>query len=180
MSITTKRGDQGQTDLLYGRRVAKSDLRIAAYGTVDELTSALGMARAQAASESRAEPVEIIRTIQNELIGLMGELATDPADLDRYHRDGHPAITTAEVERLTALGRDLETRTPKFTGWIIPGAAGDRTAAAIDFARAVARRAERDAVDLAECEEGFNAEILRYLNRLSDVLWLLARVLESP
>jgi len=178
MSITTKRGDEGNTDLLYGRRVAKSDLRIAAYGTVDELTSALGMARAGASRESRAGVVEQIRLVQEELIALMGELATDSADLERYRKDGYPVITADHVARLTELGRTLEADIPKFRSWVIPGAGGDPIAAAIDFARAVARRAERDAVDLAECEPGFNPEILRYLNRLSDVLWLLARSLE--
>ena len=178
MSITTKTGDRGETSLMYGRKVAKSDFRIAAYGTVDELTSALGMARVLGTG-STAWVAGEIKTIQDEIINLMGELATDSQDFARYLKDGYPRITAAEVDRLTALGKDLEGGGLKFSGWVIPGAAGSPLGAALDFARAVGRRAERDVVDLAETETSFNDEILRYLNRLSDVLWLLARKVEA-
>ncbi len=179
MSITTKRGDKGLTDLLYGRRITKTDIRLAAYGTVDELTAAIGMARAQAAHDKLTSIVDELRIIQQELIPLMGELATEAADLNRYEKDGFERITTEHVERITQLGKSLEMEGLKFNGWVIPGAAGNRTAAALDFARAVARRAERDTLDLAECEKEFSEPILIYLNRLSDILWLLARSLES-
>ena len=178
MSITTKRGDRGQTDLMYGRRVAKTDIRIAAYGGVDELTSALGLARAQATGPHAWVADEIAR-IQDEIIALMGELATDPQDLPRYEKDGHPRIGDAQVERVGEIGRAIEKAGLRFQGWVIPGAAGSPLGAALDFARAIARRAERDVVDLAESETDFNEAIIRYLNRLSDVLWLMARKAEA-
>lgn len=179
MSITTKGGDRGETSLMYGRRVAKSDIRIAAYGGVDELTSALGMARAHAVAAGCAWVVEEIAAIQDDLISLIGELATDGQDMARYKKDGYPRIGTKEVERLTALGSKLEKAGLKFKGWVIPGATGSLVGAAIEMARAVSRRAERDAVDLAETEPEFNDEIIRYLNRMSDVLWLMARKVEA-
>lgn len=178
MSITTKRGDRGQTDLMYGRRVAKTDIRIAAYGGVDELTSALGLARVLAKDET-AWVAEEIAHIQEEIIALMGELATDPQDLGRYEKDGHRRITDAEVDRIGEVGRAIEKAGLKFKGWALPGAAGCPLGAALDFARAIARRAERDVIDLAECEADFNEAIIRYLNRLSDLLWLLARKVEA-
>lgn len=178
MSITTKGGDRGETSLMYGKRVPKSDIRIAAYGGIDELTSSLGLARVIAAR--LASPVlDEIRAIQDDLISLMGELATDGSDTKRYVKDGYPRITATEVDRLTALGQSIEKAGLKFKGWVIPGAAGNELGAALDFARAVCRRAERDVIDLAESEPEFSEEIIRYLNRLSDVLWLLARQVEK-
>jgi len=178
MSISTKRGDRGETDLMYGRRVAKSDFRIAAYGGVDELNAALGMARAHAAGEN-PETEETIADIQGDLVAVMGELATAPEDLPRYEKDGHPKISDEEVEQLNTLVEEIEALGMKFTGWVMPGAGGSPTAAALDFARTVCRRAERDVVDLAETEDAFNEALIRYLNRLSDALWLLARKVEK-
>lgn len=178
MSITTKAGDRGETSLMYGRRVAKSDIRIAAYGSVDELTSALGMARVLGTGDHAWVATEIA-AVQDDLIALMGELATDGQDTARYEKDGYPRVGPTEVDRLTALGKKLEEGGLKFKGWVIPGAAGHPLGAALDFARAISRRTERDVVDLAETEPEFNDDIIRYLNRLSDVLWLLARKLEA-
>lgn len=178
MSITTKRGDRGETDLMYGRRVAKSDFRIAAYGAVDELNAALGLGRAAAAQE-RPATGDAVAAIQKDLIALMGELATAPGDLDRYEKDGHPRITDSQVEALHDRLRTIEGRGLKFKGWAMPGAGGSPLAAALDFARTVCRRAEREVVDLAESEEDFNEAIIRYLNRLSDLLWLMAREVEA-
>lgn len=178
MSITTKGGDRGETSLMYGRRIAKSDIRIAACGSVDELTAALGLARVHSTGESTWVGGEIA-AVQDELIALMGELATDPQDLSRYEKDGHPRIGAAQIERLTSLGAKLEADGIKFKGWAIPGAAGHSLGASLDFARAICRRTERDIVDLAECEPAFNEDLIRYLNRLSDVLWLLARKTEA-
>lgn len=178
MSITTKGGDRGETSLMYGKRVPKSDIRIGAYGSIDELTSSLGMARVVALR--LGSPVaEEIRAIQDDLISLMGELATDGTDVKRYEKDGYPRITATEVDRLTALGQSIEKAGLKFKGWVIPGAAGCELGAALDFARAVCRRAERDVIDLAESEPEFSEDVIRYLNRLSDVLWLLAREVEK-
>lgn len=179
MSITTKGGDRGETSLMYGKRVPKSDIRIAAYGGVDELTSALGLARV-AATGIQSPVADEIRAVQEDLISLMGELATDGTDVKRYEKDGYPRITSVEVDRLSALGESIEKEGLKFNGWVIPGAAGSELGAALDFARAISRRAERDVVDLAESEPEFSEHIIRYLNRLSDVLWLLARQVEKP
>lgn len=179
MSITTKGGDRGETSLMYGRRIAKSDIRICAYGSVDELTSALGLARVQAKLANDDKIAREIAAIQDDLIALMGEMATDSLDLERYKKDGYPLLGSKEVERLTVLGKEIEAEGLKFKGWVIPGAAGVALGASLDFARAVSRRTERDIIDLAETEPSFNDDIIRYLNRLSDVLWLLARKVEA-
>lgn len=170
MSITTQRGDAGQTELMFGRRVPKTHPSVAAYGEVDELTSALGLARAFG---TRTEVTSAIAARQSELIGLMGELATAPEDRGRYAAAGYARLTPEIVDGLTtataALEASLNTR---FNGWIIPGADTTPCGAALDLARAVCRRAERGVLSGGEC----NPQIIRYLNRLSDFLWLLARL----
>ncbi len=174
MSIATKTGDAGQTSLMYGRRVAKTDARVDSYGCVDELNAALGFARVTAGDGFIADQ---LLAVQKELIDLMGELATAPDDLDRYVRDGY-RITSAEmVDRLTALIDELEKdKLLHYKGWAIPG----RTliSAALDVARTTCRRAERRVAMLGENSPGLNEQILRYLNRLSDLCWLMARYAE--
>ena len=173
MSIATKTGDAGDTSLMYGRRVPKTDARVDAYGCVDELNSALGLVRATAA----APLAEQILSIQKELVTVMGELATAPQDLARYQKDGFALTTTAMVDRLTAAIDDLERdKTLYGKGWAMPG--NTPLAATLDLARTVCRRAERQVAAL-DVSEHSNAEILRYLNRLSDLCWLLARVAEK-
>src|SRR5436190_12499071 len=98
MSIATKTGDEGETSLMYGRRVPKTDARVEAYGCVDELNSALGLARAAASTATIAEQ---ILAIQKELVTVMGELATAPQDLERYQKDGFALTTAGMVDRLT-------------------------------------------------------------------------------
>lgn len=175
MSIATKTGDKGETSLMYGRRVAKTDHRVDAYGCVDELNSALGLARASASDQSvRAE----ILAAQRELITVMGELATAPQDLERYRNDGFDIATAAMVDRVTSVIDNIEkSETMKFKDWVIPG--GSVASAALDLARATCRRAERRVAALADDDKNFNIEILRYLNRLSDLCWLLARKIEQ-
>ncbi|MEO5720729.1 MAG: cob(I)yrinic acid a,c-diamide adenosyltransferase [Chthoniobacterales bacterium] len=174
MSIATKKGDAGQTSLMYGRRVAKTDPRVDAYGCVDELNAALGVARVQAPDEFTRE---ILLGVQKELIPLMGELATAPEDLARYQKDGYELTTAAMVDRLTALIDDLEKdKLLHYKGWAIPGSMP--ISAALDVARTTCRRAERRVAGLAEGIPEFNREILRYVNRLSDLCWLLARYAE--
>lgn len=175
MSIVTKTGDQGETALMYGRRVAKSDRRVDAYGCADELNAALGLARSIC---SEAFVSEQILAAQKDLIIVMGELATDPQDLQRYVKDGFELTTAAMVERLTSVIGDLEkdkSLYPKV--WVIPGQTP--VSAALDFARTTCRRAERRTAALMEGEKEFNLEIIRYLNRLSDFCWLLARHVEK-
>ena len=171
MSIATKTGDSGQTSLMYGRRVAKTDPRVETYGSIDELNAALGMARVTADDPFIAEQV---LAVQKELIIVMGELATAADDLSRYAKNGYQLTSAAMVERLTAVIDDLEkNKLLYYRGWAIPGST--LVSAALDVARTTCRRAERRVAALSENNPGLNAEILRYLNRLSDLCWLLAR-----
>jgi cob(I)alamin adenosyltransferase len=176
VSIATKTGDEGETSLMYGRRVPKTDARVDAYGSVDELNSALGLARASATDPFLKEE---IFAIQNELVIVMGELATAAEDSARYEKDGFKLTSAAMTDRLTAVVDDLEkNRLGKFKGWATPGETMD--SAALDMARTTCRRAERRVASLMAADPKFNREILRYLNRLSDVCWLLGRVAEHP
>ncbi|MEY2496494.1 MAG: cob(I)alamin adenosyltransferase, partial [Verrucomicrobiota bacterium] len=173
--IATKTGDAGETSLMYGRRVGKTNARVDAYGCVDELSAALGLARAASTDRLLSEQILLA---QKELITVMGELATAPDDLERYVKDGFRLTTSAMVDRLTASVDDLEkNKLRPFKGWAVPGATAD--SAALDFARTVCRRAERRVAALTTGAENFNPEILRYLNRLSDLCWLLARYAEQ-
>ena len=175
MSIATKTGDEGETSLMYGRRVPKTDARVDAYGCVDELNAALGLARATANDSFLSEQ---ILAVQKELVTVMGELATAAEDMDRYVKDGFTLTTAAMTDRLAAVIDDLEAnRLAKFKDWATPGKT--LGAATLDLARTVCRRAERRVAALMSSEPGFNRELLRYLNRLSDFCWLLARVAEQ-
>jgi cob(I)alamin adenosyltransferase len=171
MSIVTKTGDQGETSLMYGRRVPKSDPRVAAYGSVDELTAALGLARAFSTNEFVSQQ---LLAIQKDLIVVMGELATAPEDQQRYVGDGFQ-ITSAKMvdglgDTITELEKD-QSLYPK--DWVIPGT--NPASAGLDLARVTCRRAERTVSEL----KGANPEVLRYLNRLSDLCWILARYTEK-
>lgn len=175
MSIATKTGDTGTTALMFGRRVSKTDARVEAYGSVDELNAALGFARALTPLTLVSEPVS---GIQKELVTLMGELAVADEDLDRYVNGGNDRVTSAMVDRLGFLVEDLEKNHKiSFKGWATPGATQE--AGAFDLARTVCRRAERRVVELQEKNGKVNPEIIRYLNRLSDLCWLYARWLET-
>ena len=174
MSIVTKTGDKGETSLMYGRRVPKSDPRVDAYGCVDELTAALGLARSISIEKFLSEE---ILAAQKDLIIVMGELATTPQDRERYVKDGFHLSTAAMVDRITAVIVDLEKDKSLYPkDWVIPG--GTSVSAALDFARATCRRAERHIAAFMADDKDFNPEILRYLNRLSDFLWVLARYAE--
>jgi cob(I)alamin adenosyltransferase len=174
MSIVTKTGDKGETSLMYGRRVPKGDPRVDAYGCVDELTAALGLARSISIEKFLSEE---ILAAQKDLIVVMGELATTPQDRERYVKDGFHLSTAAMVDRITAVIVDLEKDKSLYPkDWVIPG--GTSVSAALDFARATCRRAERHIAAFMANDKDFNPEILRYLNRLSDLLWVLARYAE--
>ena len=173
MSIATKRGDSGSTDLMYGRRVSKSDPRVGAYGAVDELNAAIGVARAHCGNP---EILSIIEAVQDGLIILMGEMATHGDDRERYQKDGFKFVDACAVEILTShvdrIESDLNIR---FKGWAIPGKDTSPCAAFLDVARTICRRAEREAVCFRENGGMLSDEIIGYLNRLSDLFWLLAR-----
>jgi len=171
VSIVTKTGDKGETSLMYGRRLSKADPRVHAYGCVDELSAALGLARSIATDNFLSDQ---ILAAQRDLIIVMGELATAPSDHERYVRDGFHLTRTEMVDRVTSVVFDLEKDKSLYPkDWVIPG--GTPLSAALDFARTTCRRAERHIAEFSAGEEDFNPEILRYLNRLSDLCWLLAR-----
>jgi cob(I)alamin adenosyltransferase len=174
MSIVTKTGDQGATSLMYGRRVSKCDPRVEACGTVDELNAALGLARAAAKA---ADLRDTINSLQQELILLMGELATLPEDFVRYTRDGFKCLDAEATARLEKLVEELEATGSRFNGWATPGET--LLSAALDMARTVCRRAERSLCKLQEADQLPNAQQIIYLNRLSDLLWLMARRAEA-
>jgi cob(I)alamin adenosyltransferase len=174
MSIVTKTGDEGTTALMYGRRVPKHHPRVEAYGTVDELNSALGLARATATESFVSEN---LFSIQKDLVVLMGELCVQPEDRERYVQDGFSLVTAALTAKLDALAREIEAQNVSFKGWATPGAT--ENSAALDVARTVCRRAERRVCELKESDGSQNAETLIYLNRLSDLLWLFARWTEK-
>jgi cob(I)alamin adenosyltransferase len=174
MSIATRTGDNGKTSLMYGRRVAKFDLRVETYGTVDELNAALGLARAQA--ELPLVRDELLR-IQKQLVALMGELAVAPEDAERYARDKYPKLTEEMLQHLDDLVAQIEQEKISFEGWATPGASV--ASAALDVARTVCRRAERLVAELASTNEMMDSLVIKYLNRLSDLLWLLARYTET-
>jgi cob(I)alamin adenosyltransferase len=175
MSIVTKTGDKGETSLMYGHRVSKGDARVDAYGCIDELTAALGLARSIATDKFISDE---ILAAQKNLIVVMGELATAPGDRERYAKDGFHVTTSAMVDRITAVIEDLEKDKSLYPkDWVIPG--GTTVSAALDFARATCRRAERHIAAFSTSDKEFNVEILRYLNRLSDLCWVLARYAEK-
>jgi len=174
VSIVTKTGDDGNTALMYGRRVPKNHPRVETYGTVDELNAALGLARATAKDNFISDPLP---TIQNDLVTLMGELAVASEDLPRYVKDGYSVVAPAMTVKLDALVREVEAQSVSFKGWATPGAT--MNSAALDMARTVCRRAERRVCALKEAGEPLNPEIVIYLNRLSDLLWLVARWVEA-
>ena len=174
MSIVTKTGDGGTTGLMYNRRVSKCHPRVEAVGAVDELSAAIGLARANAKEASLRN---LLESIQQDLIILMGELSTEPVDLERYVRDGFKVVAPAMTAILDQHANELESGKARRDGWAIPGSA--QVTAALDFARTSCRRAERRICVLQEEKALPNGEIVIYLNRLSDVLWLLARAVEE-
>jgi cob(I)alamin adenosyltransferase len=174
MSIVTKRGDQGTTVLMYNRQVSKCHARVEAYGAVDELNAAIGLARA-AAEHTRLQ--ENLTTLQKDLVVLMGELATAADDLPRYVKDGHSLVTPAMTAMLEKWIAELEAARSSGKSWAMPGA--NTGSAALDLARTVCRRAERRVCALQETGQLHNPEIVVYLNRLSDLLWVLARWVEA-
>jgi cob(I)alamin adenosyltransferase len=174
MSIVTKTGDAGTTGLMYNRRVSKGHPRVEAYGEVDELNAALGLARATAEHD-------FIRThllmIQKDLVVVMGELATQVEDLPRYEKDGYSRVSAEMTRNLEKLVEQIEAQNITYKGWATPGQSVH--SAALDLARTVCRRAERRSSVLQETDQLQNPQLLIYLNRLSDLLWLFARWVES-
>lgn len=159
---------------MYNRRVSKCHPRVGAYGAVDELNAAIGLARATATEKFVGENLEMI---QKDLVALMGELATLPEDLERYVKDGYAILKPEMTAKLEGLVKEIEAQKITYKGWATPGA--NVNSAALDVARTVCRRAEREVCALKESGQLANDEILIYLNRLSDLLWLFARWAEN-
>jgi cob(I)alamin adenosyltransferase len=174
MSIATKTGDKGTTGLMYNRRVSKCHPRVEAYGCLDELNTALGMARATSEHDFVRDNLLLI---QKELVIVMGELATAVEDLERYVKDGFQLVTPEMTVKLDKLVHEIEAQKITYKGWATPGAS--LQSAALDVARTVCRRAERRVCALQESDQLKNAEIIVYLNRLADLLWLFARWAET-
>ena len=167
--IYTKYGDGGETSLLYGGRISKNDPHTEAYGITDEAVSTMGLARALS-QDSRVK--DILAELQRELFAIAAELATDPQRYDLFKRHFKP-VTPEMVTRLEGLIDELEEATEMPNVFIIPG--GSPESAAIDMARCMVRTAERRVVSLREHGKLTNSEVLRYLNRLGDLLFVLAR-----
>ncbi len=172
MSIATRTGDDGTTSLLYGRRVPKNHPRVVAYGSVDELSAALGLARAC----PEAPDAEFLHTTQLELVGLMGELATADEDHERFLASKLQRIVPRHLERLDQAVAEIEAGGITFRGWSMPGITLYN--GFLNQARTLCRRAERDLITVRDSGGAVRPILLHYLNRLSDVLWLFARLEE--
>jgi cob(I)alamin adenosyltransferase len=169
--IYTKTGDEGTTGLLYGGRVRKDSWRIELNGAVDEAQAAIGLARAEA--DPGSELNERLTALARDLYVLMAEVATAPENRHKL-KAGSTLVTANMIGALETGIDDLLERFDMPSDFIIPGE--NRAAAALDFARSVARRAERIAV--SEPQDGSLVTV--YLNRLSDLLWAMARWQEGP
>jgi len=165
VKIYTRRGDRGETDLFGGGRVPKDHHRVCAYGDVDELNACLGVAAAESGHSDLRSAVE---GIQNSLFDLGSQLATPKRDQDKM-----PRVGRGDVEELEQEIDRLESELAPLESFILPG--GTKAAAAFHLGRTVCRRAERNAVAL-DREEVLDVAIVEYLNRLSDLLFVMARV----
>jgi cob(I)alamin adenosyltransferase len=168
MSIATKTGDKGKTALIGGERVSKADLRVESYGTIDELGAQLAFARAVCGDE---EINELTKSIQRELFMVAGSVANP-----NFADAPQPYLTPEMIGRLTAEVSRIEKMEGILSDWSLPGDVS--TAAAFDIARTICRRAERCVVRLQEAGENVDVQVITYLNRLSDLLWLVGRLLE--
>jgi len=184
-AVATRRGDDGTTGLLFGgQRVRKDDLRTEAYGTIDEAVAALGIARAQLGLKRRIGQLSagfgdlpaLLLRLQRELFVAAAELATQPDATDKQ-RDGVSRVDQSMVDGLETALREAEAHVAMPTEFVVPGETP--TSAALELARTIVRRAERRAVTLSS--EGLipGDHLLPYLNRLADLLWVLARAAEQ-
>ena len=167
MSIATKRGDTGETGLIGDVRISKGSLRVEAYGSVDELNSALGFARSLC---TRPEVAAWTETIQRTLFRVGGALATPPDS------NAPSSLTPNDVTFLTDLVYQIEAVDGILSDWSLPGAHVE--SAAYEVARTTCRRVERNVVRLLESGEEVHPDVLAYLNRLSDLIWLFGRLIE--
>ena len=183
--VATKRGDDGTTGLLFGgERVFKDEPRTEAYGAIDEAIAALGLARAELGQKAQYGTLprtlaglrEIILRLQRELFVVGGELATAPDAVDRQ-KPGETRVTAAMVEGLDELLAETESAVELPREFVVPGET--RLSASLELARTIVRRAERRAVAIGRAEPILGDQLVPYLNRLADLLWILARAAEQ-
>jgi cob(I)alamin adenosyltransferase len=184
-AVATRRGDDGTTGLLFGgERVFKDDPRTEAFGAIDEAIAALGLARAELGSKAQYGTVpraldglpELILRLQRELFVVGAELATAPDAIGRQ-KPGETRVTAEMVEGLDAVLADAEAAVELPREFVVPGET--RLSAALELARTIVRRAERRAVALRRVEPILGDRLVPYLNRLADLLWILARAAEQ-
>ncbi|MDP8959703.1 MAG: cob(I)yrinic acid a,c-diamide adenosyltransferase [Actinomycetota bacterium] len=172
MKVYTKKGDDGTTGLFYGGRTSKADLAPEAYGTVDEAVATLGLARAEAAGEL----AERLLALQRDLFVVAAELATGPENRHKLE-EGVSRPTVEMVARLEGWIDEVEAEVGLPREFVVPGQA--RLPATLDLARTVIRRAERRAVDCATAGMLEGSQVIPYLNRLGDYVYMLARAAEG-
>jgi cob(I)alamin adenosyltransferase len=174
VSIATRKGDAGTTGLLHGQRVPKDHPQIEAVGVFDELNVEVGAARLVAGDPGVAE---LLGAIQAALVALMGEIACAQPDAGAHERSAFARLAEADLGRLDGALAALESKGMKLDGWATPGA--NPAALALDRARVTARRAERRLAGLQAGGRTMRPLVLQWTNRLSDLLWLLAREAEQ-
>jgi cob(I)alamin adenosyltransferase len=167
--IYTRHGDEGETGLLYGGRVSKADPRFEACGTVDEAVSALGLARSLVKAENLKSA---IKAIQQDLFTVAAELATDPKEYSKLQKH-FGTVRPAMIDHLESLIDELNQEISLARTFIIPGASA--ASGALDLSRSILRRAERRVVELNEQDLLGNPQVLKYINRLADLIFLMAR-----
>ncbi|NBB80172.1 MAG: hypothetical protein GVY36_12130 [Verrucomicrobia bacterium] len=172
--ITTKQGDQGDTGLLFGKRVRKTHLRVCANGSLDELNVAIGYARTALPESHRYGPM--LQAMQQCLIALMGQVAVEGHEIERYQEAGFASLRASDMEQMDLWVNEHEAMKMVFKGWAMPG--DDRRTIHFEAARVAARRAERDLIRILDADEPIPEHALTWLNRCSDLLWLMARALE--
>jgi cob(I)alamin adenosyltransferase len=166
--VYTRRGDDGQTSLVGGQRVAKDDARIECYGTVDELNAFVGLARQSAEEASLTTLAAVLKKVQHELFNLGSILATRPEDIHARQ----PRVTSAEIEWLELEMDEQLRQLPELRSFVLPG--GSRLNAELHICRTICRRAERLCVALAR-HESIDGDTIKYLNRLSDAFFVWSR-----
>jgi len=176
MSICTGRGKDGDTDLLFGKRISKADSRIGLGGSLDELNAQIGVVRCLIPEGSA---IATLDKVQQNLVAIMGEVATLPEDLSEYKSKGYSRLEDSDkewlVEQITAI--ESGENSPRFRGWVRPGESDVMAGAFLDVCRTLSRRVEH----LFWSWDTENHYLLhkRYLNNLSDLFWLLAREIEK-
>jgi len=174
-AVATGKGDDGTTGLLYGGRIAKDDPRTDAYGTIDEAVAALGLARVELTGADLQELSELVLRFQRELFVVGAELATNPTATERL-QDGVSRVSEGMLDAVESELARWEAAIEMPREFIVPGET--RASAALELARSVLRRAERRIVGLAR-DDSVGEWLLAYVNRLADLLWVLARVAEQ-